>query len=279
MFASRIVASIVLALAVAAGESDAASPIEGDARLRAELERVAQERIFFGHQSVGGNLLDGIRQLATMAGVNLRMVETPAASGVGPATLGHVFVSRNGYPLQKLQFFQHAMGSQPAGLDIALVKFCYLDFTAETDAKALFARYRATIDELRAINGGTTFVHVTAPLTDVQGGIKALVKRLLGRAPYGVLENLRREEYNALLRQAYNGSEPVFDLARIESTAPDGSAVNVAWNGRIAPAMAPAYTDDGGHLNGSGRLRAARELIAILAAVPQRPTAAGRPAR
>jgi len=32
-----------------------------------------------------------------------------------------------------------------------------------------------------------------------------------------------------------------------------------------APAMAPEYTDDGGHLNALGRARAAREFIAVLA--------------
>jgi hypothetical protein len=155
-------------------------------------------------------------------------------------------------------------------LDIALVKFCYVDFDAHTDAKALFAHYRATIDDLRARNPGTTFVHVTAPLTTMEGGPKALLKRLLGRAPYGIVENLRREEYNALLRQAYRGREPIFDLAQVESTSKDGSAVTVEWNGRVAPVMAAAFTDDGGHLNAEGRVRAARELVSVLAAVPDR---------
>ena len=100
---------------------------------------------------------------------------------------------------------------------------------------------------------------------------KAWLKRLFGRAPYGTVENLRREEYNALLRAAYQGREPIFDLARLESTAPDGAAVTVQWQGRAAPAMDPAYSDDGGHLNATGRLRAARELVSVLAALPGRP--------
>jgi hypothetical protein len=123
---------------------------------------------------------------------------------------------------------------------------------------------------LRAKHPATTFVHVTLPLTEEQGGAKALAKRLLGRAPGGTIENVRREEYNTLLRRAYAGREPLFDLARIESTAPDGSAVKVRWNGREAPALAAVYTDDGGHLNAAGRLRAARELVSVLAAIPVR---------
>jgi hypothetical protein len=216
------------------------------------------------------NLLDGVAQFAATAGVPVRIAQAPSAGNVAPATLGHSFLAVNGDPYGKMQAFERAMGPQAAGLGIALVKLCYLDFTADTDAKALFARYRSMIERLREGHPGTVFVHVTVPLTGVQGGSMALVKRLLGRAPYGIRENLRREEYNALLRQAYRGSEPIFDLARVESTAVDGRAVTVNWHGRTIPVMAPAYTDDGGHLNVAGKQRAARELIAVLAALPSR---------
>jgi hypothetical protein len=76
---------------------------------------------------------------------------------------------------------------------------------------------------------------------------------------------VRRDEYNRLLRATYAGREPVFDLARVESTAPDGTRVTVTWNGITAPALSPAYTDDGGHLNARGRLAAAREFLTVLA--------------
>lgn len=273
----QTVASALLAV-VAAGAATAAFAAEVDSTLRADLQRIAQRKIFFGHQSVGRNLLDGVNQLSAMAGVPVRVVEAPTAGGIGPATFGHTAVDKNGDPFQKLKSFDQAVGQQSAGLDIALVKFCYVDFTPNTDAKALFARYRATIDGLRARNPGTTFVHVTAPLTIVQGGFKGSLKRLLGRAPYGSIENIRREEYNTLLRQTYMGREPLFDLARVESTAPDGTAVTGEWKGSVAPAMTPAYTDDGGHLNAAGRLRAARELVSVLAAIPDRP-AVSRPTR
>ena len=218
--------------------------------LRADLERIAHERIYFGHQSVGANILEGVRQLADGADVPLHIADE--------------FLAENGEPLRKLASFKSALG-QGSHAEIALMKFCYVDVNGDTDASALFERYRATIDELRANNPRTTFVHVTLPLTTAQTGWKALAKRMLGRAPYGTIENLRREEYNTLLRRAYRGREPIFDLARVESTAPDGSTASVNWNGRTAPVMVAAYTDDGGHLNAKGKLLAARELIAILA--------------
>src|SRR5690349_617138 len=236
-----------------------------DQGLRADLAAVAGKRIYFAHQSVGGNLLDGVAILSRQAGVPLRIVETPSAAHLAPGTLGHFFVPENGQPLHKLANFGKALGSGSA-VDIALVKFCYVDIDATTDAAALFARYQQTIAELQARNPQTTFVHVTLPLTTAQTGPKALAKRLLGRAPYGTIENVRREQYNALMRRAYAGREPLFDLARLESHAPDGALVTVSWDGSVAPAMASAYTDDGGHLNQRGRDLAARELIRVLAA-------------
>jgi hypothetical protein len=235
-----------------------------DETLRAELALLAAKRIYFAHQSVGANLLAGVGDLAREAGVPIRIVESASAAALASASFGHFFVPENGEPLRKLENFKTALGSG-SHADIALIKFCYVDIDGTTDAQALFARYQATIAELRRANPKTTFVHVTLPLTTAQSGWKALAKRLLGRAPYGTIENVRREDYNALLRRAYAGREPLFDLARIESTAPDGSAVSVVWDARVAPAMASAYTDDGGHLNEKGRLVAARALIAALA--------------
>jgi hypothetical protein len=247
-----------------------------DTSLRADLEHLSQRRIFFGHQSVGVNLLDGIKQLSTTEGVPLHIIEVTSANEVKPSTIGHTFVANNGDPFKKLRSFEQALGAQPTGLDVAMMKFCYIDFTPETDVRALFNRYQTTIDALRTKNPGTTFIHVTVPLTIVQGGFKASLKRMLGHAPYGVLENMRRAEYNTLLRQAYQGRKPVFDLARIESTTPNGVAVAVEWKGNNIPAMDPAYTDDGGHLNSTGKLRAARELVAILAATPVNSAAHGK---
>jgi len=257
-------ALLMAALACLVSAASAADP-----SLRTDLERLARERIYFGHQSVGMNLLQGVEELSAEAGVPVRIVRADRASDVPPAAFGHTFVAENGQPLKKLESFRAALGTAP--VDLALLKFCYVDVTAGTDVKALFTRYRQTIDELRKSHPHTIFVHVTLPLTTAQSGWKARAKRLLGRAPDGTVEDIRREEYNRMLRAAYAGREPLFDLARIESTAPDGAPVRLQWHGITAPALDARYTDDGGHLNAEGRRRAARELIAVLAraGVPQ----------
>lgn len=273
MYGIRIMTSTFFA-AVALGATNIAHAASDDANLRVEMERIAQKRIFFGHQSVGVNLLDGIKQLATTAGVSVRIEEKNSASSVMPGMIGHGLIAENEYPLKKLKSFEQLMEQQRAGLDIAFMKFCYVDFTAETNAKELFASYQATMDSLRKKNPGTTFVHVTAPLTTVGGGPKAQVKYYLGMAPlYGTFENMRREEFNSLMRRAYQGREPVFDLARVESTALNGKIESVKWKGSVVPVLVPEYSDDGGHLNVTGQLRAARELISVLATIPNRATA------
>jgi hypothetical protein len=262
---------LAMTLTLASGHGAwAAAGNAPDVKLQADLQRVAHQRIYFGHQSVGGNLLQGVQELAAQSGVPIHIVEATKANEVGQNTIGHTFISENRNPLGKLQAFDQAMGVGPSGLNIAFMKFCYLDIDPQTDVKALFAKYRATVDGIRLRNPGLAIVHVTAPLTEVQSGPKAFIKRILGRAPYGVVENQRREEYNTLLRQTYWGREPIFDLARFESVDLDGKNVTGEWGGHAIPTMASSYSDDGGHLNRVGRLHAARQLVSVLAAIPTR---------
>jgi hypothetical protein len=236
-------------------------------RLHSDLQAVARRSVFFGHQSVGMNLLDGVARLAAREGVPLRISDVTGSPGTSPGAISHAFEPENGNPEMKLRGFARdvdALSATPP--DLALVKFCYVDFDASTDVTALFARYQATLADLRTRNPEITFVHVTAPLTTVQGGVKAFVKRLGGGIPYGLAENARRDDFNQLMRQAYRGREPLFDLADLESTRPDGSRETVDWKGRAVPALHAAYASDDGHLNETGQDRAAGALLAVLAA-------------
>jgi lysophospholipase L1-like esterase len=67
-----------------------------------------------------------------------------------------------------------------------------------------------------------------------------------------------------LLRKNYEGKEPVFDLARIESTRPDGTRETFTQDGKTYYALVPAYTKDGGHLNKLGRKKVAEQLLLLL---------------
>ncbi|HEX9308167.1 MAG TPA: SGNH/GDSL hydrolase family protein [Anaeromyxobacter sp.] len=257
-------------LALAAAFVARAAPVPPDPALAGEVAAVARLAIYFGHQSVGGNVLEGVRRLAAREGVPLHLVEAPSAAGVPRGTWAHGLVGENGSPERKIEAFARALDGGAGDVDVAFMKLCYVDFHAGTDPVALFARYRAALRELGRRHPHTTFVHVTAPLTTSPGGTKALVKRLLGRESNEV-QNARRERFNALMREAFAGREPLFDLARLESTRPDGGAETVAWRGEVVPALVEAYSDDGGHLNAAGQDRVARALVAFLAALPASP--------
>ncbi|MBK6652166.1 MAG: SGNH/GDSL hydrolase family protein [Betaproteobacteria bacterium] len=237
---------------------------EVDASLRADLTRLSSMRVLFGHQSVGDNLLAGIRQLSQDANFKLNIAEVKSAHGVAPNTFAHMYVAENTQPLKKLKSFEEALVGQGLPLDLAVLKFCYVDIHAQTDIAGLFGQYRDSVEKLRSSNPSIRIMHVTAPITVIQSGIKAKLKRLMGQAPYGIQENIRREVFNDLLRRHYAGKDVVFDLAKLESTTPDGKPLSVDWKGVAVPALVPSYTDDGEHLNATGQKHAARAFIASM---------------
>jgi lysophospholipase L1-like esterase len=240
------------------------------------LRMLAQHRIFFGHQSVGRDLLTGLEELAAAGGpTSLRIVQGRDPALLGPGVLLHDAIGRNEQPLTKLDDFARAIDAGLGGrASVALLKLCYIDFSADSDVDALFARYRSTLQELRARHPSTTFVHVTTPLTTVQQGLKASLRRALGKPVWGERENLKRAAYNARLRQEFAG-QPLFDLARLESTTAGGQRHLVDVDGQRAEVLAPIYTDDGGHLNAAGRRVLAAELLRVLGALPAPPAPTG----
>ncbi|WP_164017140.1 SGNH/GDSL hydrolase family protein [Pyxidicoccus trucidator] len=262
MSALVLPAIMLMALHGAAHASTPSTPASG-----VSMEKLSRQRIFFGHQSVGGNILDGVKQL----GAAPRIVEVKAPTEtVAPGTIAHAMVGENLKPESKIADFERLMD---AGLakqaDVAFFKFCYIDFSGTTDTRALFEKYRTTMDGLKARHPGTTFVHVTVPLTTVQRGAKAWLKELLGRPVWGLTENVQRETFNQLLRQTYGGGKaPLFDLAMLESTTAEGTPETYELNGQSWPAMVPAYSDDGGHLNAAGQARMAKEFLAFLSTLP-----------
>lgn len=234
------------------------------------LDALAQRRLFFGHQSVGDDILEGVgRELAARGAAAPRVMELAEGAELPAGTLAHRKLGRNEAPLSKLEAFAQQLERTPQ-VDVAFLKFCYVDIDARTDVAALFARYRATFQALEARHPRTTFVHFTVPLTTVQRGPGAWLEVLRGSAPWGAEENARREAFNALLRSSYAGKAPVFDLARLEATAPDGSAERFEHAGASHPALVPAYTEDGSHLNAEGQAWVARHLLDFLAALPAR---------
>ncbi len=162
----------------------------------------------------------------------------------------------------------HGLGNK---LDIAFFKFCYIDIIASTDAEKVFTGYQNSLSQTKKSFPNLTIIHVTTPLRVIQAdGPRTWIKKILGRPIGGYSDNIKREQFNTLLRKEYAGKEPVFDLAAIESTNPDGSRLSFTQDGKTGYALVPAYTNDGGHLNEMGRKLVAEQLLILLANIASR---------
>jgi hypothetical protein len=233
---------------------------------------LSTKRIYFGHQSVGDNILAGIGDIEKLDNrIQLKISKLEKATTISEPGFYHSYVGRNQDPQSKIQDFAQIID---AGLgdtvDMAFLKLCYIDVDPSTDAAGLFKNYQNTMQHLRGKFPQVVFIHSTMPLVQLQTGPKAWIKRLLGRPRSGADDNIRREDYNRLLVAEYGGKEPVFDLAKVESTHPDGTRSEIVENGRSFHALVPGLTDDGGHLNEAGRQAAAAELLRVLAAIAGR---------
>lgn len=240
---------------------------------------LARKRLYFGHHSVGCNIIEGITELQTLRpNITLPIQESADASTLGAPGLTHSGVGTNRDPDSKIRGFEDLL-STGAGqrLDIAFFKFCYVDIGADTDVNGLFDRYTQSLDRLRRRFPNITFAHVTAPLTVPLSGLKWTIKRILGEPAWGYRQNGNREKYNDLLRSRFGPSGLVFDLARLESTRPDGVVESYRWRGQANPSLARCYTADEGHLAEFGRRIVAREMLVWLATIASPQSTAATP--
>lgn len=228
-----------------------------------DWQNLSRLKIVFGHQSVGENVISGIEALARENDVALSIAETREAFAA--PGLHHFKIGRNGEPRSKLEDFDATMSKDIAGTaDIALMKLCFTDFGPDTNAQQLARDYIAELDRLASRFPQTTFVPVTAPLTTVQTGPKALIKKLLGKEPGGYEDNAQRELFNQTLREHYANRAVLFDIAAIES---DFGKVTIERDGQNIETLNPEITYDGGHLNDQGKHLIGGALVHHLANV------------
>lgn len=233
-----------------------------------QWQRLAEKRIYFGHQSVGFNIVDGMKDvIKENPRIKLILTETNASSALKQPVFAHSRIGRNIDPASKIADFE---GHLKAGLgnivDFALLKFCYVDVDARTDVHKLFSAYKKSIEGLKREYPGIRIIHSTLPLRTSQASFKTKIKTLIGKKDlWEYNDNIKRNEYNELLLREYKGKDPIFDLAAVESSYPDGARSSFRVAGRTYYSLVPDYTTDGGHLNDLGRKLVAQELIIFLA--------------
>jgi hypothetical protein len=230
------------------------------------VSQVLKKKVFFGHQSVGSNVIQGIKDVISEdSRLELTITRSSDPHSVPGTALVEFPVGQNGKPQLKNEDFtaiiDKGMGAQGG---VAMFKYCYVDINSRTDVQRLFEGYRRDINRLKLRYPRLTIVHVTVPLTTGALAVKATIKALLGK-PTERDANVKRNEFNVLLRQAYGETDPFYDLAEVESTHADGSRSFFMHGNEKIYVLAPELASDNGHLNENGRRKAAERLLHLLA--------------
>lgn len=241
-------------------------PFETPRATGEDLQEVADTRVFFGHQSVGYNILDALPSVFDREAVPAPPVVESREAPEGPEIV-HTRIGRNGDPLGKIAEFDQIMrGGMADAVDVAVLKLCYVDLRkGQGDVEEVFRAYRDTFSALARDYPDTAFVAATAPLTTERGPL-GKVRAALGRGDrLGPEHNAVRERFNALMRAEYDEPGTLFDIASIQSTDANGDRIAYERDGDTYFAMDKAYAKDPGHLNSQGGAVAASALVAVLA--------------
>jgi hypothetical protein len=216
-----------------------------------DLTAVARTRVFFGHQSVGMNVLGAVPGVYADHGVSAPPIGYEGTQpGPNGGFIAHEFIGENGKPLVKLEDFDRTMrGGMGRQVDVALMN---VDVDSSMDVDALFARCRDTMGALERDFPNVTFIHMTVPLRT--------------EATWGA-DNVARERFNALIRGEYAGHH-LFDIAAIESTKPDGTRISGSYDNQGYFALYDGYANGDGfgvHLNAVGSKIAATAFLDAIA--------------
>ena len=138
-------------------------------------QKLSQKKIYFGHHSVGFNIMDGIADvMKERPELKLNIVETANESDFKVGLLAHSRVGKNVDPKSKItefvNFIDSGIGKKA---DAAALKFCYVDFRPETNVEGIFSDYNSSIEQLKNKYPDMTIIHFTNPLTQRQTGPKA----------------------------------------------------------------------------------------------------------
>lgn len=232
----------------------------------AGIAALASKKIFFGHMSVGSNILQGMENIIE-ADDRFREIKifelSPDDEAVDAPGIYHAKNGKNGFAKTKCNAFIKFLGEKNRGekFDIAFFKFCYVDIDRDNDINNLFNYYVQTIDQVKQEFPRLRIVHFTIPLAVHSWGLKRFVKNIL----FGDIENFKRNQFNEMLKNEFQDKDTIFDLATIESTLPDGTRSSFSYKDNTYFSLARQYTNDGGHLNEIGRFCAAKELLTVLA--------------
>ncbi len=237
-----------------------------NSELAKDIEIVSKENIYFGHRSVGENIISGIKEIVFKNEPGKLLIhKIDSAADFSNYYFLDSNIGKNGNPESKIEEFKAVINKlADKNLNIAMMKFCYVDITASTDVNKIFNDYVKTVDSIQNKYSNLMIIHFTVPLTSEESLYRKVLNVLKGTSEDNVRNNMARNKFNELLLSKYS-PDTIFDLAKIESTFLDGRRAQVAYKGNPCYFLVKDYTDDGGHLNEQGRQIAASKLLTFLA--------------
>ena len=223
-----------------------------------------KKKIFFGHQSVGLNIIDGIKKIiSNNKQISFSIDETTDFQI--KSNLFHYRVGNNRDPLSKINdFVKIITHDKNSGPNIAALKFCYVDFQGESNIGQIFENYNNSIERLKSEYPHISIIHFTVPLKSQEFSLKTRIKMLAGMQSWELNDNIKRNQYNQLLINKYKGKDLIFDIAEIESTKPNGERTSFTYKNSKYFYMFDGYTYDGGHLNDTGKEKVASKFLLFL---------------
>ena len=99
---------------------------------KTDFEHLSKKRIYFGHQSVGFNIVDGLLALEKAnPEIGLTIKETRDPAQITSGVFAHGRVGQNQAPSSKIRDFTTTLeGGLGENVDVAFFKFCYVDLVA-----------------------------------------------------------------------------------------------------------------------------------------------------
>ena len=232
-----------------------------------EIEAISSSKIFFAHMSVGYNILEGILDIQEHDNrfLKINIKELSDDNKIDVTGILHKKIGNNGSAKLKFDAFNDMLINQGLGseIDIVMLKLCYIDINEDTNIKNIFNDYLKTIDDINKCFPKLKIIHATVPLTTHSIGLKERLKNIIKSD----ISNVKRNQYNNLLRNKFADSDMVYDLAKIESTYANGDREHYKYEGERIYSLIGQYTYDKGHLNHLGRSLAAKELLRVISKV------------
>src|SRR5438105_4753432 len=106
-----------------------------DTSIKQDLEMLSRARVFFGHQSVGENVLNGVRDLTSDVGISgISIIDVRDGDRLPPrGYILHTKIGENTRPDLKNADFARIIEEKKDEIDVAILKYCFVDLTASSD--------------------------------------------------------------------------------------------------------------------------------------------------